>query len=62
MKLEKNLYRVDEVATILGVARSTVYLWIDHGILTASKIRGVIRVEKDAILKVVKKNKIKPFA
>lgn len=48
---QKPLLRVDEVATYFDVARSTVYLWIDHGLLQAEKLRGVIRVTRDSIEK-----------
>ena len=45
----KVLLRVDEVADYFGVARSTIYLWIDHGILEAEKYRGVIRVPRESV-------------
>ena len=43
------MLRVDEVAEFLDVGRSTVYLWIDHGILEAEKYRGVIRVSRESL-------------
>jgi excisionase family DNA binding protein len=45
----KPLLRVDEVATYFDVSRSVVYLWIDHGLLTAEKYRGVIRVPRESV-------------
>jgi len=45
----KALLRVEEVATYFDVSRSTVYLWIDHGLLAAEKYNGIIRVPKESI-------------
>lgn len=45
----KPLLRVEEAATYFDVSRSTIYLWIDHGILAAEKYRGVIRIPKESI-------------
>lgn len=46
----KPLLRVEEAATYFDVSRSTIYLWIDHGILIAEKYRGVIRIPKESII------------
>ncbi|MCK9229250.1 MAG: helix-turn-helix domain-containing protein [Syntrophales bacterium] len=48
---KKELLRPDEVAYYLDVSRSTVYLWIDHGLLTAEQYApgGTIRVPRDAV-------------
>ena len=56
---DKQLFRVDEVATIFDVSRSTIYLWIAHGHLTAEKYVGTIRVTRKSILdfKLVQNNK-----
>ena len=48
-KSKKEMLRVDEVAEFLDVGRSTVYLWIDHGLLPAEKYRGVIRVSRESL-------------
>jgi excisionase family DNA binding protein len=48
-KSKKEMLRVDEVAEFLDVSRSTVYLWIDHGLLSAEKYRGVIRVPRESL-------------
>ena len=56
----KPLLRVDEVATYFDVARSTVYLWIDHGLLEAEKLRGVIRVTRKSIIQFRLASKISP--
>ena len=57
---EKPLWRVDEVSAYFDVARSTVYLWIDHGLLEAEKLCGVIRVTRQSILKFRLSSKIRP--
>lgn len=57
---EKPLWRVDEVAAYFDVARSTVYLWIDHGLLEAEKLRGVIRVTRQSILRFRMASRINP--
>lgn len=57
----KELLRVEEVATYFGVARSTIYLWIDHGILQAEKIRGTIRIPRESILNCRINSKIDPL-
>jgi excisionase family DNA binding protein len=57
----KDLFRVDEVAIYFGVSRSTIYLWIDHGILCAEKYRGTIRVPKESVEKCRILNKLMPL-
>ena len=46
---KKEMLRVDEVAEFLDVGRSTVYTWIQHGILEAEKYHGVIRVPRESL-------------
>lgn len=48
---KKSLFRPDEAATYFDVARSTIYLWMDHGILEFEQYRGIKRISRDAILK-----------
>lgn len=43
---DKALLRVDEVADFFGVTKKTIYNWINSGVLSASKIRGVIRIPR----------------
>lgn len=45
----KELLRPDEVAAYFGVCRSTVYLWIDHGLLEAEKYHRVIRIPLESV-------------
>ena len=55
---KKSLFRVEEAAQYFGVARSTIYLWIDHGILKAEKYKlnesipggGMIRIPRASLL------------
>lgn len=58
----KELLRVDEVAAYFDVSRSTIYLWIDHGILEAEKIRGVIRVPRESVQKCRMESRKDPLA
>jgi excisionase family DNA binding protein len=57
----KELLRVEEVATYFDVSRSTIYLWIEHGLLIAEKYRGVIRIPKESVLNFRLINKIDPL-
>jgi excisionase family DNA binding protein len=58
---EKELLRVDEVAQYFSISRSTVYLWIEHGILIAEKYRGIIRVPRESVIKCRLANKLEPL-
>lgn len=58
---EKEMLRVDEVATYFDVSRSVVYLWIDHGLLVAEKYRGLIRVPKEEVEKFRLKSRVAPL-
>jgi excisionase family DNA binding protein len=57
----KDLFRVDEVATYFDVSRSTVYLWIDHGILIAEKYGGTIRIPRESVENCRFTNKLDPL-
>jgi len=46
---DKELLRVEDVAAFFDVSKSTIYLWIDHGILVAEKYRGIIRVPRESV-------------
>ena len=48
---QKDLFRVDEVATYFQVTDPTVRNWLDHGHLEKTKIVGVIRITRESILK-----------
>ena len=47
---QKDLFRIDEVATYFSVTERTVRLWIDHGHLIAVKKAGTIRILRKSIL------------
>jgi excisionase family DNA binding protein len=57
----KPLLRVDECATYFDVSVSTIYLWIDHGILEAEKYHGTIRVPRESVQNCRMESKIKPL-
>jgi len=47
----KELLRPDEVAVYWSVAVSTVYSWIDQGIMDAIKKGGTVRIPREEVLK-----------
>lgn len=58
---QKPLLRVDECAIYFDVSVSTIYLWIDHGILIAEKYRGTIRIPRESVLNCRLANKLRPL-
>lgn len=51
---QKAYYRPDEIAEYYQVSRSTVYLWIETGRLTATKIAGTsVRIPREALQEIV---------
>lgn len=51
----KTLFRPDEVAKFFSVSRSTVYQWVDEGILKACKpAAGSIRIFRSSIIEALK--------
>ena len=58
---EKELLRVDEVAEYFDISKSTVYLWIDHGILSAEKYRGTIRIPIESVKTCRLSSKLSPM-
>ena len=44
-----HLHRITDAAAIAGVARGTVYQWIENGTLTAHKYHGLLYVDPDQI-------------
>jgi len=52
---EKAYYRPDEIAEYLGVAKRTIYVWIESGKLHAVKITGkTIRISRESLLTVLR--------
>ena len=54
---QKSLFRVEEAASYFGVAKSTIYLWIDHSILRAERyvnpethVSGTLRISRASML------------
>ncbi len=58
---DKELLRVDEVASHLNISKSTVYLYIDHGLLEAEKLGGCVRVLRESVVKFRLASKLKPL-
>ena len=59
---QKSNFRPDEAAYYFDVNRSTIYNWIDNGILKATKIGGTIRIPREAILSCRFVNRLDPLA
>lgn len=57
----KSLFRVDEVAYYFGYEKSTIYRWIDHGILIAEKYKGTYRISREAILSCRFRSQVDPL-
>ena len=57
---KRALLTIQEVARYFYVSDRTVYLWIDHGLLTAEKYRRIIRVTKKSVLEMRRKFRIDP--
>ena len=52
---EKRLFRPDEVASIFGVARVTVYRWCDSGKMDFIRIGPrMMRVERESVIKFIR--------
>ncbi len=52
---EKRLFRPDEVASIFGVSRFTVYRWCDCGKLDFVRIGPrMMRVERESVIKFIR--------
>jgi excisionase family DNA binding protein len=58
---ESELLKVDEVAEYLRVSSKTVYLWVDHGLLEAEKLKGTIRILRKSVLNFRLNSRLRPF-
>uniref|UniRef100_A0A6H1ZD33 Putative DNA binding, helix-turn-helix domain containing protein n=1 Tax=viral metagenome TaxID=1070528 RepID=A0A6H1ZD33_9ZZZZ len=58
----KPLFRPNEVADYFGYEISTIYTWIQHGILKAEKYKGTYRISREAILTCRLRSQIDPLA
>lgn len=45
----KKTFRPDEVASILGVSRRTIFRWLNKGLLEAITVKGSKRIPQDAL-------------
>jgi excisionase family DNA binding protein len=48
---KRKLLRPDEVATYFGVSRTSVYTWIDHGMLVAEQYGRILRIRRDSVIR-----------
>ena len=58
---KKAMYRVKELADFFDVGESTVYRWIDFGMLEAEKYRGAIRVPRESVVQFREDHKMQPL-
>lgn len=53
-----DLKTFSEVSTLLRVSKTTLYKWIDEGIITCVKIGGRVLFEQSEIDRVVETNRV----
>ncbi len=56
---EKKYLRVEEVAQLLLVNRSTIFVWIKKGLLAPIRIGGVIRFDPSDVSRFIKEGKLR---
>jgi excisionase family DNA binding protein len=54
---QKALLRPDEVALFLSVSLKTIYRWHDMGAIEGTKLKRVLRIYRDSVLKWVEENR-----
>jgi len=54
----RDLFRINEVASYFSVSDRTIRLWIDHGHFQIEKLRGTIWVPRSSILKFRLKSRV----
>jgi excisionase family DNA binding protein len=47
----KTLLKPDEVGRFLGVSSNTVYRWYHFGLIEGVKVKGILRIYRDSVLK-----------
>ena len=50
---ERLLLRIDEVAALIGVSRTTAYALVNRGELPSIRIGGLLRIPNDALRKLI---------
>ena len=53
-KVLQEMYRVGEVAEIVGVAEITVWTWVRSGKIKSVKIGGARRIQKEEVERFIK--------
>lgn len=51
---EKQLYRVDEVAAILGESVRNIYTWIGDGRISYIRISKKIKIPREELLRIIR--------
>ena len=46
----KSLLRPEEVAAYFDVSSTSIYRWIDHGLLVAEKYNRMLRIRRDSVI------------
>ena len=50
---ERLLLRIDEVAALIGVSRTTAYALVNKGDIPSVRIGGLLRIPNDALRKMI---------
>jgi excisionase family DNA binding protein len=50
---ERLLLRIDEVAALIGVSRTTAYALVNKGEIPSVRIGGLLRIPSDALRKMI---------
>lgn len=50
---ERLLLRIDEVAQLIGVSRTTAYALVNRGEIPSVRIGGLLRIPNDALRKLI---------
>jgi excisionase family DNA binding protein len=53
MSIERLLLRIDEVAALIGVSRTTAYVLVNKGEIPSVRIGGLLRIPNDALRKLI---------
>jgi excisionase family DNA binding protein len=55
---ERLLLRIDEVAQLIGVSRTTAYALVNKGEIPSVRIGGLLRIPNDALRKLIEERAI----